>query len=216
MVKQFTINLNKGEGANVLRMRRQERRNYMILGVFVLGFLVLGGLTWAQNKAMNDVIHNREHKLARIKYELDSLKREGTNVSKDDVMALNKLESERFLWARRLEKLAQILPAGTCVTELKYENKMLKINAMAQVHTDQKEFEIISKFIELLKTTPEFKQGFYEIRFDQSLRKVVEEQDVLIFTVECLTADPNRGKTKVEGPEEKTLPGLKKMESTGT
>jgi hypothetical protein len=208
MVKQFTINLNKGEGANVLRLRKHERRNYIILALFALMFLVLGGLTWAQNNAMNDVVRSRENKLQRIKHELDSLKREGTNVSKDDVMSLNKLETERFLWAKRLEKLAQILPSGMSLTSLKFENKILTIQAMAQVHEEQKEFEIVSKFIELLKTTPEFKQGFYEIRFDQSLRKAVVEQDVLIFSVECLTSDPTRGKKKAVA-EEKTFPGIK-------
>jgi hypothetical protein len=208
MVKQFTINLNKGEGANVLRMRKQERRNYLILTLFVLVFILLGGITWAQNKAMNEVIRSRENKLNRIKFVLDSLKREGTNVSKDDVMALNRLEMERFLWAKRLEKLAVIMPTGTAITGLEYQNKLFKIHAMSQVHTDQKEFEIISKFIDLLKTTPEFKQGFYEIRFDQSLRKVVEDQDVLIFSVDCLTSDPQRGKKK-ETSEEKTFPGIK-------
>lgn len=208
MVKQFTINLNKGEGANILRMRRQERRNYLILSLFVLVFAVLGGLTWAQNKAVNDVIRSRESKLDRIKFVLDSLKREGTNVSKDDVMALNKLEMERFLWAKRLEKLSEILPAGTVLTQLEYENKVFKIHAMSQVKPEQKEFEIVSKFIELLKTTPEFKQGFYEIRFDQSIRKIVEEQDVLLYSVECLTIDPQRGKKTNKSSEEKMFPSV--------
>ena len=106
MVRIFTINLNKGEGEIVLRQRRQERRSFLLLFLMGLVFAVLGGITWAQNGAINDVITSRRDKLERIKYELDSLKREGTNVSKDDVMALANLETERFLWARRLEVLA--------------------------------------------------------------------------------------------------------------
>lgn len=208
MVKQFTINLNKGEGANIIKARKQERRNYFVLALFILVFLVLGALTFAQNEAMNDVIRSRENKLARIKFELDSLKREGTNVSKQDVLSLASLENERFLWAKRLEKLAEIFPSGMAITGLEYENRIFRITAMAQVHEEQKEFDIISKFIELLKTTPEFKQGFYEIRFDQSIRKTIEEQDVLIFSVECLTSDPNKGKNKPAATKEKTFPGV--------
>ncbi len=195
MVKQFTINLNKGEGEQVLRNRRQERRSSLVLGLFILVFAVLGGITWAQNQAINDVVKQRQQKLERIRFELDSLKREGTKVSKDDVMALARLENERFLWARRLEKLAEILPAGMAITNLEYQNKVFTIGAIAQVDSSQKEFEIISKFIELLKSAPEFRQGLFEIRFDQSLRKVVEDQDVLIFSVDCLTADPERKST---------------------
>jgi cell division protein FtsB len=195
MVKQFTINLNKGEGEVVIRLRKQERRSYLVLVLFVLVFIVLGGLTWAQNDAMNQVVQSRQQKLDRIKFEIDSLKREATKVSKDDVMALARLETERFLWARRLEKLSEILPAGMAVTGLEYQNKTFKVNALAQVDTNVKEFEVISKFIELLKSTPEFREGLYEVRFDQSLRKVIEDQDVLVFSVDCLTADPERKKT---------------------
>ncbi len=192
MVKSFTINLNKGEGEAVVRMRRQERRSYLVLGLFALVFFVLAGLTWAQNEAMNDVIKSRQSKLSRIRFELDSLKREATKVSKDDVLALARLENERFLWARRLEKLGEVMPPAMALTGLDYQNRVFTINAIAQVDTGQKEFEIISKFIELLKSTPEFRQGLFEIRFDQSLRKKIEGEDVLQFSVKCLTQDPER------------------------
>jgi hypothetical protein len=194
MVKQFTINLNKGEGELVLRQRRQERRSFLVLGLMALIFVVLGGLTWAQNEAMNDVIKTREKKLERIKFELDSLKREGTNVSKDDVLSLALLEKERFLWARRLETLSDLIPPGMAVSGMEYQNRTFLIEAIAKIDSSQKEFEVISKFIEILKSTPEFRQGMYEVKFDKSLRKMVEEQDVLMFSVECITSDPNKKK----------------------
>lgn len=192
MVKQFTINLNKGEGEVAVRVRRQDRRAFLVLTLFAIVFIVLGGLSWAQNEAINDVVRSRQAKLERIRFEIDSLKREGTKVSKDDVMALARLEGERFLWARRLEKLSEVLPPDMALTGLDYQNKVFTIRCIARVDTGVKEFEVISKFIELLKSTPEFRQGMFEIRFDQSLRKVVENQDVLLFSVECLTADPDR------------------------
>lgn len=191
MIKQFTINLNKGEGEQLIRLRRQERRAYLVLALFVVVFLVLGGLTWAQNEAINDVIAGRQAKLDQIRHELDSLKREGTKVSKDDVIALARLENERFLWARRLEKLAEILPTGMALTDLTYENRIFSISAIAQVDPEQKEFDQISSFIDLLKTTPEFRSGFFEIRLHESKRRMVEEQDVVEFTIECLTSEPD-------------------------
>ncbi|MBI5059609.1 PilN domain-containing protein [candidate division KSB1 bacterium] len=204
MVKQFTINLNKGEGEVILKQRKQERRSYLVLGLLTLVFVVLGGMTWAQTAAMRDVVQSRQQKLERIRFELDSLKREGTKVSKDDVSSLAKLENDRFLWARRLEKLAEILPAGMAVTGLDYQNKVFRIQAVAQVDSNIKEFEVISKFIELLKGTPEFRHGLHEIRFDQSLRKVVEDQDALIFSIECLTADPDAKKKAAVNRDTKT------------
>lgn len=208
MVKQFTINLNKGEGEQAVRVRRQERRAYLVLILFAIVFIVLAGLSWAQNEAINEVIQSRQAKLDRIRFELDSLKREGTKVSKDDVQALARLEGDRFLWARRLEKLAEILPPDLAVTGLEYQNKIFTIRCIAKVDTGVKEFEVISKFIELLKSTPEFRQGMFEIRFDQSLRKIVENQDVLLFSVECLTADPDRkAKARAAASAKVTAPG---------
>lgn len=215
MVKQFTINLNKGEGEAVLRGRRQERRSYLLLAIFAVVFLVLGGLTWAQNDAMNDVIASRKKKLERIRFELDSLKREGTKVSKDDVTALARLENERFLWSRRLEKLGEIMPPGMAITGLDYQNKVFRISCIAQVDTTRKEFDIVSKFIELLKGTPEFRQGLHEIRFDQSLRKTIEDQDVLQFSVECLTSDPD-AKKKARSTAAQGATTADKITSTAT
>ncbi|MCL4306022.1 hypothetical protein KJZ99_08920 [bacterium] len=207
MVRLFAINLNKGEGELVLRQRRQERRSFLLLGLLALVFVVLGGITWAQNEAMNDVIKSREQKLARIQFELDSLKREGTNVSKDDVMALANLEKERFLWARRLEVLADILPQGMSMTGLELQNNRLLISCIAKVDSTEKEFDIISRFVDLLKTTPDFRQGMYEIKFDKSLRKNLEGQDCLMFSVECVTRDPDRGKRRSRAAAPATTPG---------
>jgi hypothetical protein len=207
MVKQFTINLNKGEGELVLKQRKQERRSCVLLLLMVLIFIVLGGLTWAQNEAVDREISNRVKKLERIQYELDSLKREGTNVSKDDVMALAKLEKERFLWAKRLEVLTTLMPEGMALTGLEYSQNSFKIRAVAMIDSTQKEFEIISKFIDLLKTTPDFRSGLFDIKFDQSVRKLVENQDVLLFTVNCLTRDPEARRPAKKSEVQKKLPG---------
>jgi len=94
------------------------------------------------------------------------------------------------------------------VTGLEYQNKIFSIRCIAKVDTGVKEFEVISKFIELLKSTPEFRQGMFEIRFDQSLRKIVENQDVLLFSVECLTTDPERkAKARAAAATKVTSPG---------
>jgi hypothetical protein len=80
------------------------------------------------------------------------------------------------------------------------------------IDSTKKEFEIISKFIDLLKTTPDFRSGMFDIKFDQSLRKVVENQDVLMFTVNCLTRDPEvkraaRKSTTTSTTQQMKLPG---------
>jgi Tfp pilus assembly protein PilN len=185
MIKQFTINLNKGEGEAAVRGRKKERRAMLLLAGFTLLFLILSGFTWAQHRDLREVVASKQNKLTLIRHQIDSLQREGTNVSKYDVKALAKLEKERFLWAHRLEALAKVLPEGMAITGLKYEHGQFTIKVISQIKPDEKEFERASRLMDILKTTPEFLQDFKEIRFTQSNRHTIEDQEVLDILVTC-------------------------------
>jgi len=185
VIKQFTINLNKGEGEAAVRGRKRERRAMVLLAGFALLFLILSSLTWAQHRQMRDVVASKQSKLTLIRHQIDSLQREGTNVSKNDVKALAKLEKERFLWAHRLEALAQVLPEGMAITGLKFERGQLTIKVISRIKPDEKEFERASRLMDILKTTPEFLRDFREIRFTQSNRHTIEDQEVLDILVTC-------------------------------
>jgi len=185
VIKQFTINLNKGEGEAAVRARKRERHALLWLAGFALGFLILSALTWAQHGQLRAVVDSKQEKLGAIRHQLDSLRREGTNVSKEDVMALSKLEKERFLWARRLETLAQVLPAGMAITGLKFEQGQLHIRIISQIKPDEKDFERVSRLMDTLETTADFAKGFREIRFTQSNRHTIEDQEILDILVIC-------------------------------
>ena len=157
----------------------------VLLAGFALLFLILSSLTWAQHRQMRDVVSSKQGKLTLIRHQIDSLQREGTNVSKNDVKALAKLEKERFLWAHRLEALAQVLPEGMAITGLKFEHGQLTLKVISQIKPDEKEFERASRLMDILKTTPEFLRDFREIRFTQSNRHTIEDQEVLDILVTC-------------------------------
>jgi Tfp pilus assembly protein PilN len=185
VIKQFTINLNKGEGEAAVRTRRRERQAMILLAGIAVVFLVLTGFTWAQHRQLRAVVTSKQDKIAHIRHQLDSLRREGTNVSKEDVMALAKLENDRFLWARRLEALAQVMPEGMAITGVKFEHGHLIIKAISQIKADEKEFDRVSRLMDILKTTPDFVDRFQEIRFTQSKRRYIEDQEVLDLVVTC-------------------------------
>lgn len=185
MIKQFTINLNKGEGEAAVRTRRRERQAMILLAAIAVVFLVLTGFTWAQHRQLRAVVTSKQDKIAHIHHQLDSLRREGTNVSKEDVMALAKLENDRFLWARRLEALAQVIPEGMAITGVTFEHGQLIIKAISQIKADEKEFDRVSRLMDILKTTPDFVDRFQEIRFTQSKRRYIEDQEVLDLVVTC-------------------------------
>jgi Tfp pilus assembly protein PilN len=190
VIKQFTINLNKGEGEAAVRARKREKRSLLWLAGFALVLLILSGFTWAQYGQLRAVVDIKQDQLAAIRHQLDSLRREGTNVSKEDVLALAKLEKQRFLWAKRLETLAQVLPDGMALTELKFEQGQLIIKIISQIKPEEKEFECVSRLMDILETTPEFAHDFRDIRFTQSNRHTIEDQEVLDIMVTCYLERP--------------------------
>ena len=207
MIKQFTINLNKGEGEAVLKARVRERRSLIYLVIIAIILIVLSGFTWSKHRELRDIVESKQDKIANIQHQLDSLRREGTKVSKQDVMSLAKLEKDRFLWAARLEALAHVLPDGMALTGLKFEHNRLVIKAMSKIKPDEKEFERVSRLMDILETTPEFANRFLDIRFTQSKRRRIEDQEVLELVITCFPQKPVAKKAREPRSVERPIRG---------
>ena len=76
------------------------------------------------------------------------------------------------------------------LTGLKFEQNRLIIKAISRVKADEKEFERVSRLMDILKTTPDFVDRFREIRFTQSKRRSIEDQEVLELVVTCSLQQP--------------------------
>jgi Tfp pilus assembly protein PilN len=185
MVRCFTINLNKGEARAELAVRRQRRTQRIVMAVFVLVFLVIAALVLNSHMELNAIIQGKQDKIAEIDRQLMELQRTGQNVSKQDVLALAKLEQKRFLWTKRLESLAEILPEDMAITGLEFHNFDFTIRAISQIKKDQKEFDQVVAFMDMLKSTPFFYTDFDGIRFEKSSRVGLEDQDILSMAIVC-------------------------------
>jgi Tfp pilus assembly protein PilN len=185
MIRIFTINLNKGEARAELAVRRAKRTQRIVMSVFVLVFLALGALNLNSFLDLNNVIKGKRNRIAEIERKLLELQRQGQNVSKQDVLALAKLEQKRFLWTKRLEALGEILPENMAITGMEFHNYQLTIHAISQIRRDQKEFDQVVAFMDMLKSTPFFYTDFDGIRFEKSTRVGVEDQDILSMAVIC-------------------------------
>ena len=185
MVRCFTINLNKGEARAELVVRRQRRTQRIVMAVFILVFLALGALNVNSYLEMNNIVKGKRDRIAEIERKLLELQRSGQNVSKQDVLALAKLEQKRFLWTKRLEALGEILPADMAITGLEYHNYELSIRAISEIKKQQKEFDQVVAFMDMLKSTPFFYTDFEGIRFEKSTRVGIEDQDILSLAVIC-------------------------------
>jgi len=185
MLDRFLINLNRGEGREEKLAKWRRRKESLVLTAFLLIFLILTSFNYNNHKSMQNLIQTKEQKIARVNRELDELKRQGQNVSKDDVMAIARLEQTRFLWTKKFFAIADMLPKNAAVTGMEFNNDAFIISYIAKVKKEEKDFDKISEIMELMKGTEDFYEDFASIKFDQSHRIVVEGQDILSFQVAC-------------------------------
>jgi hypothetical protein len=120
---------------------------------------------------------------AAITRQLDSLKKTGKNISKEDVLALAKLEKERVLWTKKFLSLGELLPEEMAVTYLEFKNNMLLMRFITTIKKDEKEFDKVKGLIDILRASPLFFRDFADIRLKEQHQTDIEEQTILSFSV---------------------------------
>ncbi len=185
MVKLFSINLNKSEGLAEREARWRKRRELITIVVFVIIFSILSLYTLRNHQALGDIVNAKKRQITEIERRLEELQRTGKNISKSDVLTLARMEKERFLWANKLKILADILPEDVALTLLEFNNRQLRIKAISKIMADEREFDKVAEFMDMLKSTPFFYREFNNIRFSESHRIRIENQEILSITITC-------------------------------
>lgn len=185
MINQFTINLNKGEDIAEREARWRKRREIITLTVLAIFVLVLSMINITQYQIVEGIIDTKETIIRDIDRQLDSLKKTGKNISKDDVLALAKLEKERVLWTKKLLALGQELPEEMALTYIEFKNNVLLIRFITTIKAKEKEFDKVKEMIDKLRASPLFFRDFSQMRLKEQHRADVEDQTILSFSVVC-------------------------------
>ncbi len=185
MITQFTVNLNKGEDIAEREKRWRRRREIITLTVLVVFVLVLAGINIQQYTTIERLVSVKETTIRDIDRQLDSLKKTGKNISKEDVLALAKLEKARVLWTKKFLAIGQEIPEEMALTYLEYKNQMLLLRFVSTIKKDEKEFDRVKEAIDKLRASPLFFRDFGEMRLKEQHRAEVEEQTILSFSVLC-------------------------------
>ncbi len=183
MITQFTINLNKGEDTAEREVRWRKRREVITMTVLILAVLVVGYMNYIQNQMSQQIITTKMKTKADITRQLDSLKKTGKNISKEDVLALAKLEKERVLWTKKFLSLGELLPEEMAITYLEYKNNTLLMRFITTIKKDEKEFDKVKGLIDLLRASPLFFRDFADMRLKEQHQTDIEEQTILSFSV---------------------------------
>jgi len=183
MITQFTINLNKGEDVAEREVRWRRRREAITLTVLVIAIVLISYLSYQQHLQVQQVLQTKQGIIASIDRQLDSLKKTGKNISKEDILALAKLEKERVLWTKKFLSLGETLPPEMAITYLEFKNALFLMRFITTIEKDEKEFDKVKELIDKLRASPVFFRDFADIKLKEQHQTDVEEQTILSFSV---------------------------------
>jgi len=185
MITQFTVNLNKGEDIAEREARWRKRREVITMTVLIVFLLIMTLLNVQQYQTIEGIIDTKRNTIVDIDRRLDSLKKTGKNISKQDVLALAKLEKERVLWTKKLLSMGELLPDEMAITYLEYKNQLLLIRFISTINKEEKEFNRVKDIIDKLRASPLFFRDFAEMRLKEQHQTDIEEQTILSFSIIC-------------------------------
>lgn len=196
MITQFTINLNKGEDLAEREARWRKRREIITLTVLIIFVVILSMINIQQYRTAEGVLQTKRNIIADIDRQLDTLKKTGKNISKEDVLALAKLEKTRVLWTKKMLAIGELIPEEMAVTFMEYKNNILLLRFISSIKRDEKEFDRVKVMIDKLRNSPLFFRDFSELRLKEQHRGDIEDQSILSFSVLCTV---EKGKQTARG-----------------
>jgi len=185
MITMFTINLNKGEDIAERELRWRKRREIITLTILVLFVAVLTLINVQQYQNIEEIVTTKNITINDIQRQLDSLEKTGKDISKEDILALAKLEKERVLWTKKLLAVGELLPEEMAITYMEFKNQLLLLRFISVIKKDEKEFDRVKEMIDKLRNSPMFFHDFSEMRLKEQHQTEIEEQTILSFSVIC-------------------------------
>ena len=191
MINVIKINLNQ---ASSKAARLEKRREQTRWGAFAFVVLILiSGFAYLvfENSQFAQIIDEKESQIASIQAQIDTLKQEGRNLAKDDILAMSELSGRRTIWAEKLNALGRLLPHDMAITHLTFKDRYLTIAGVSRIYPDEREFDILEEFIARLENDVIFSADFSDIKFASYSRMTILNQDVVNFEVRATLDIPD-------------------------
>ena len=185
MIKFISINLNQSESRETIREQWKNRSRWFMFGLITLLLLFVNVETWWIGRGYSKLIERKESEIRDVKIQISTLRKEGKNLSKADIMSLAELENNRILWARNMQLIGEMTPEDMAITSMKYKNDKIIIGGIAVVYEDGKNFEIIHDYINRLKRNKKLGENFSKIKFNQGSLKMIRGQEIVEFVIEA-------------------------------
>ena len=185
MIKFISINLNQSESRETIREQWKDRSRWFMFGLITILLLFVNVETWWISRGYTKLIERKESEIKDVKAEISTLRKEGKNLSKADIMSLAELENNRILWARNMQLIGEMTPEDMAITSMKYKKDKIIIGGIAVIFEDRKDFDIVHDYINRLKRNKKLGENISGIKFNQGSLKTIREQEVVEFEIEA-------------------------------
>lgn len=185
MKRFISINLNQSESRETLREQWRERGRWTIFGLIIFLMTILNVQTVWIGKGYTQLIERKKLEIAEVKNSIADLRKEGKNLSKEDIVSLAKLENDRILWAQNMKYIGEMTPDDMALTAVKFKGDKIVISGVAVVYQDRKDFDIVHDYINRLKGHKKLGMNFSNIKFNQGALKKIREQEIVEFEIEA-------------------------------
>tara|TARA_Y100000994_G_scaffold233174_1_gene220996 strand:+ start:102 stop:707 length:606 start_codon:yes stop_codon:yes gene_type:complete len=197
--KYIKINLNQVVSRfQMEEMMLNRNRTYMAAAA-IFCFVCLFSFMSYTNYELNKLIDLRQTDINTLNQKINSLKKEGqVDLSKKDIEGLFKFESKRDYWTPKLQALADLTPKEMVIEELEFDKGKLNITAITRIEEGVKEFDVVEKFINTIKEDPNFQDSFQNIKFINSFRQTIQNQQTFTFKIQAKLKKPSKKKRKAK------------------
>ena len=197
--KYIKINLNQVVSRfQMEEMMLNRNRTYMAAAA-IFCFVCLFSFMSYTNYELNKLIDLRQADINTLNQKINSLKKEGqVDLSKKDIEGLFKFESKRNYWTPKLQALADLTPKEMVIEELEFDKGKLNITAITRIEEGVKEFDVVEKFMNTIKEDANFKDSFQNIKFINSFRQTIQNQQTFTFKIQAKLKKPSKKKRKAK------------------
>ncbi len=181
----FKINLNK-YGEKRYQVLAEQRLFKNLITSFIILSIVFYGAILYFNMQLTNKMDNRRELLSSIREEIETYREIGEYLSTNDLQRLARTSTDRIFWANKLIALADLITDKIAITHFSYRAGTLSLFGITQVDIDEKEFDLIDEFIELLGVDPFISDDFAEVRFVRASRDMEQDVDIIRFQIDCI------------------------------
>ncbi len=140
--------------------------------------LLLGALVLIKKGQLNN-LNNQWPQFEADKTKLDTLRKD-LSALESNVRTIEKLTTKRISWSKKLELLSDIIPSGIWLTDLSITSERFILQGSA-VSKKSEEMALIGKYLNELKSKPEFIKNITNLELGPAQRKLVKGWEIVDF-----------------------------------